>query len=410
MKTFLKNLLLGALSFCFIAVLFGGGYFVGKRVDGDSSIPTNIINPSSDRTEEKIDFSAFWKVWNIVNEKFVPTTATSSKFVSDQEKVYGAISGLVESLNDPYTVFLPPDDNEKFESNIQGNFQGVGMEVGIQDDVLTVISPIKKTPAEKAGVKAGDRILKIDDVSAQSLSLDDAIDKIRGPIGTTVKLTIDRDGLAEPIKISIVRDVINIPTLETKKLDNGIFVISLYNFSANSSNDFRNALREFIVSKKSKLILDLRGNPGGFLESSIDIASWFLPAGKMVVKEDFGNGEEKVFRSKGYNVFNDNLKMVVLVDKGSASASEILAGALQQHDVATLIGENTFGKGSVQELIEITPDTSLKVTIARWLTPNGTSISLGGLTPDFVIENEYKDGKLVEDKQMEEAVKKLLEK
>jgi carboxyl-terminal processing protease len=171
----------------------------------------------------------------------------------------------------------------------------------------------------------------------------------------------------------------------------------LYNFSANSTVDFRHALREFIESKRPKLILDLRGNPGGFLEAAIDIASWYLPAGKSIVKESFGDTDrpEKVFRSKGYNVFNDNLKMVVLVNGGSASASEILAGALQEHGVATIVGSQTFGKGSVQELVQVTSDTSLKVTIAQWLTPEGNSISDGGLTPDVVVDDETVDWELI---------------
>jgi carboxyl-terminal processing protease len=410
MKTFLRNLSFGLISFAFIAILFGGGYFVGKKAEGSNSAPISIVNPAD--PSKNVDFAAFWKVWNLLDQKFAP--ASSTQKISNQDRVYGAISGMVSSLKDPYTVFLAPDENQKFEENIQGNFEGIGMEVGVQDDVLTVIAPLKNTPAEKAGIKTGDKIIKIDDISTQSMNLSDAVSKIKGKIGTPVKLTIDRKDLKEPIEISVTRDTIVVPTLDTELRKDGIFVISLYNFSQNSSADFKKALREFYLTKSNKLILDLRGNPGGFLDSAVDIASWFLPVGKVVVKENFGDGQdEKVFRSKGPGLFNENLKMVVLIDGGSASAAEILAGALKQHDVATLVGQHSFGKGSVQELIDVTPETALKVTIAQWLTPNGTSISNGGLTPDAVVENVYADdgkGKLLEDKQLIEAVNILLKK
>lgn len=410
MKIFLKNLSFGLASFALIGVLFGGGYFVGKKVEGSDSVPLNIVNPAD--PNKNVDFAAFWRVWNLIDQKFAP--ASSTQDISSQNRVYGAISGMVSSLNDPYTVFLEPEQNQRFEENIQGNFEGIGMEVGIQDKILTVISPLKNTPAEKAGIKAGDKIIKIDDISTQSLSLNDAVSKIKGKVGTQVKLTIDRKDLKEPLEIKVTRAVIVVPTLETENRKDGIYVISLYNFSQNSSADFKKALRDFYATKSNKLILDLRGNPGGFLDSAVDIAGWFLPVGKVIVKENFGEGEEeKVFRSKGPGIFNENLKMVVLVDKGSASAAEILAGALKQHNVATLVGQNTFGKGSVQELINVTSETALKVTIAQWLTPDGSSISNGGLVPDIMVENVYEDGgkgKLLEDKQLKEAVKILLKK
>lgn len=410
MKIFLRNLIFGSISLSLISILFLGGYFIGKKAEGSNSVPVAIINP--DDPNKNVDFAAFWKVWNLLDQKFAP--ASSTQDVSNQERVYGAIAGMVKSLNDPYTVFLIPDENQRFEENIQGNFEGIGMEVGIQDDILTVIAPLKNTPAEKSGIKAGDKIIKIDDSSTQSMSLNDAVSKIKGKVGTQVKLTIDRKDLKEPIEINVIRDVIIVPTLDTELRKDGIFVISLYNFSQNSSADFQKALREFYLTKSNKLILDLRGNPGGFLDSAVDIASWFLPVGKVIVKENFGDGQdEKIFRSKGPGLFNDNLKMAILIDGGSASAAEILAGALKQHGIATLIGQNSFGKGSVQELVNITPNTALKVTIAQWLTPNGTSISNGGLTPDLVIENVYENdgkGKLIEDKQLKEAINILLKK
>jgi carboxyl-terminal processing protease len=314
---------------------------------------------------------------------------------------------MVKSLGDPYTIFFPPVESKSFADEISGNFEGVGMEVGMKDDVLTVIAPLKNTPAYRAGIKSGDKIVKIDETVTNGLNTSEAIKLIKGPKGTKVKFTMVREGEKEPLIIEVVRDIIDIPTIDTET-KNGVFIIHLYNFSAISSNSFRNALREFVESGNDKLILDLRGNPGGYLEAAVDMASWFLPAGKVIVKEDFKNEQDaQIFRSKGYNIFNENLKMVVLIDGGSASASEILAGALHEHGVATLIGTQSFGKGSVQELVPITSDTSLKVTIARWLTPNGNSISHGGLTPDTVVKFDEKEFLKGNDVQINSALEFL---
>ncbi len=207
----------------------------------------------------------------------------------------------------------------------------------------------------------------------------------------------------------MTRDVITVPTLSTKKLDNGIFMIQLYSFTGDSPNLFRNALREFMLSKSDKLILDLRGNPGGYLNAAVDMASWFLPQGKVIVREDYGGGQkEDTSKSKGYDIFTGKLKFVILIDGGSASASEILAGALHEYGKATLIGEKSFGKGSVQEVIQVTPDTSLKVTVARWLTPNGVSISDNGIMPDIVVPVSEDDIKNKKDPQLDRAIEELL--
>lgn len=383
MKSIYRKTSAIVLSILLFALIFGSGFFVGNS---RHSFWGNGVS-----AEEPLDLKSFWKVFSILEEKFVQT---SEEDVIDQDKIYGAISGLVDSYNDPYTVFLPPTENEQFEETISGVFSGVGMEVGMREDFITVISPLKNSPAEKAGIKSGDKVIAIDGQSSIDMTIDDAIDLIRGEKGSPVSITVIREGEKNPITIEIIRDTIVIPTIETKIVQD-TFVISLYNFSATAPSEFRDALREFVNSKKSKLILDLRGNPGGFLNSAVDITSWFLPAGKIIAIEDFGEGgDQKLFRSKGYNIFNDNLKMVILIDEGSASASEIVAGALKEHGIATLVGKNTFGKGSVQELFDITDDTSLKVTIAKWLTPEGKSISEGGLAPDIDVDF---DSELFED-------------
>lgn len=384
--------------------IFFSGFFLGKYNQSDKSKIINVTNKDSEELLS-VDFAPFWKAWNVINEKYVSTsTSTDAHKIDDEARLYGAIAGMTKALGDPYTVFFPPVESKSFEEEISGNFEGVGMEIGIRDNILTVIAPLKNTPAYRAGIKSGDKIIQINDTPTADLGTEQAVAIIRGKRGTEVAFTLLREGEENPIKITVVRDVIDIPTIDTETKGD-VFIIRLYNFSAISQNLFRQSLREFVESGKYKLILDLRGNPGGYLEASIDMASWFLPAGKVVVKEDFRDeSDNQVFRSKGYNIFNDSLKMVVLIDGGSASASEILAGALQEHGVATLIGAKSFGKGSVQELVKITGDTSLKVTVARWLTPNGHSISSGGLTPDIDVPLDveaFKDGK---DNQLNRAL------
>lgn len=394
------------VKFSAIAVIFFlFGFYFGK---GAENYADKVTDVEGKETPENItaDFNQFWKAWSLLDEKYVPPQIEESS-VSDQERVWGAIKGMVRSLGDPNTIFLVPSELESFEREISGNFEGVGMEVDIRDDLLTVVAPLKGTPAYKAGIKAGDVIFKIDDKETNNLSIDQAVNLIRGEKGTPVTLTIFREGESEPVVVTIIRDVIDIPTIETE-WRNDVYIVKLYNFSAVSPILFRNALREFVVSDSNKLILDLRGNPGGFLEASVDISSWFLPAGEVIVREDFGEGKEDddvVYRSKGYNVFGSDLEMVVLIDGGSASASEIVAGALKEHGIATLVGRQSFGKGSVQELVRVTPDTSLKVTVARWVTPEGKSISLEGLTPDVIVEpqeyGEDNEGDLILEKALE---------
>lgn len=403
-------------------VIFVSGLYLGFEINSQSvNPPRSLINTESDLTL-KVDFAPFWKAWKILDEKFVSTKkATSTSVISatstNQDKVWGAIEGLTNSLGDPYTIFFPPEESKSFETEISGNFEGVGMEIGMKDDVITVVAPLKGNPAQKAGILPGDKIIAIDDHLTRNMSVDKAVKLIRGRVGTKVKITVVREGKKDPLDFVLVREVINIPTVDTEikngqitdgKITGGVFVIKLYNFYSTSPNLFRNALREFIESGSDKLILDLRGNPGGYLEAAVDMASWFLPLGKVVVSEDFGkNAPSQIYRSKGYNIFNSNLKMVVLVDNGSASASEILAGALKEHDIAKLVGTKTFGKGSVQEVVKLTSDTSLKVTIARWFTPLGNSISENGLAPDFEIKLAQDDLTKGRDPQTEKAIEVL---
>jgi len=383
------------------SVFFFFGIYIGsnkrpeiEKVTGVSNKEFTVVNDS--------DFSIFWKAWNNINEKY-PTKDTSN-----QSKIYGAISGLVNSLEDPYSSFFDPEEAKIFESDIEGNFGGIGIEIGIKDKVLTVIAPLKDTPAYRANMKSGDKILKINDLMTSGISIEKAIKLIRGNAGTIVKLTTFRDGDKEPREIKLTRDTINIPTLDTEMREDGVFVIKLYSFTGNSAELFRQALQKFSEAGTDKLLLDLRGNPGGYLDSAVNMASFFLAGGKTVVIENFGdNKEEKIYRSQGYDVFNDNLKFVILIDGGSASASEILAGAMQDHKKAILVGEKSYGKGSVQEVVKITPDTILKITVAKWLTPNRNSISEKGLVPDYEMIPTTKDIDAKKDVQLNKALEIL---
>ena len=394
-----------------ILAFAAGIFFAGYTAFGRE----NLVPPGA---PEGVDLSPVWKAWSLIDDKFVPasvastTGATTTDKVSE-ERVWGMIEGLAASLNDPYTYFLPPTETKEFTADMSGSFEGIGMEIAVKSGVLTVVSPLKGTPAEFAGLKSGDQILKIDDTSTKDMDTTTAVRLIRGPKGTEVTLTVLRTGWSSTREIPVTRDVINVPIVTTAAksaaADTGdVFVISLASFTANSPDLFRSALREFVLSGDTKLILDLRGNPGGYLEAAVEIASWFLPSGNVVVTEDYdGHATNVIHRSRGYDVFNDNLKMVVLVDHGSASASEILADALRHWGVAKLVGTNTFGKGSVQELVEITPETSLKVTVARWLGPDGTQIPTTGIVPDVPVEVTDEDIAAEKDPQMEKALEIL---
>lgn len=401
-----------------LACAFAAGFFFGSSRGTASTGRVLGSTPPAG-----VDFSPVWKAWSVIDSKFVPAAvATSTRMASsteqmDQERVWGMISGLAASLQDPYTYFLPPQENEMFSADMSGEFEGVGMEIAIKDEILTVVSPLKNTPAQRAGIKAGDRILKIDDTETQGMDVTQAVQKIRGPKGTQVALLIVREGESSPREIKVTRDVINVPIVTTKEtssenpqIPDDVFVIQLATFTSSSPDLFRASLREFVVSGKQKLILDLRGNPGGYLDAAVDMASWFLPTGAVVVTEDYaGHSSNVVHRSAGYNVFNKNLKMVILVDKGSASASEILADALRHYGVAKLVGVNTFGKGSVQELVDITPETALKITVARWLGPDKKQIPRTGIAPDYKVDITEEDIKEKRDPQMDKAVEVLSE-
>ncbi len=389
-------------------VAFSTGLFVGGAHSGSSLLSTiPLLGDGLDPTpDQNADLTDFWKAWNTLDANFVQTHA-STTLPTIKEKIYGAIKGLTESYKDPYTVFMPPAEAKVFQENIAGNFGGVGMEIGAnKDGLLTVIAPLKGTPAEKAGILSGDIVLSIDGKTTDGMTTDEAVKAIRGLKGTTVTFVIYRDG--KMITIPVVRDTIQVPEIDNSfDKATGVYSIALFEFSGNSAELFDTAFAAFKASGSKKLILDLRGDPGGYLDAAVNIASHFLPEGTTVVTEDFKGKQENVtHRSSGTADMPSGTKVVILIDQGSASASEILAGALHDNSVATLIGTRSFGKGSVQQLIDL-DSASLKVTVARWLTPAGVNISEGGITPDINVNRTQDDVRASKDPQKARAVQFL---
>ena len=331
-------------------------------------------------------FTGLDEVRGLIDSKFISWKATYTP-PTTKELEYGIIRGYVDAYKDPYTVYFPPVEAEQFAQNVKGSFGGVGMEVGIKDKLVTIIAPLKSSPAEKAGVKTGDIVLSVGDKDVSGMSVEQVVGMIRGDIGTIVTFKVYRPSTKENKTFTITRQEIKIPTIDTE-IKNEVFVIHLYNFSAESPEMFRKALVEFTKSGKKYLMVDLRGNPGGYLESAVQIASYFVPQGGVIVEEK-GNKEygANVHRSLGYSgIDTSKIKIGVLIDEGSASASEILAGAMKDQKVATVLGQKSFGKGSVQEFIPLSNGGALKVTVATWYTPNGISITKDGVTPDFELK------------------------
>jgi carboxyl-terminal processing protease len=390
-----------------LAVFVIGAYAGTKKSVAQIIAPKQTALAAISNTNlSNADLSQFWYVWNLLDQKY----PFKDHAPEQSNKVYGAISGLVSSYKDPYTVFFPPQEAKLFSDQVKGSFGGVGMEVGLKNGLVTVIAPMKDSPAEKAGIKAGDIITEINKKKADDLSIDTAVSLIRGDVGTTVDLGIARKGATEIQHIVITREIVKLPIIDTKEVGD-VFVISLYSFSEDSAQLFTDALKKFNDSGKQKLVLDLRNNPGGYLEAAVDIASYFLPAGKTIVKENSGGAHaEVVHQSKGYTLLPKNPNMIVLINGGSASASEILAGALSEQGVAKLVGTTSFGKGSVQEVLDLPDHSSVKITVAKWLTPNGVSISEKGIVPPTAVEDKpVKDAKTgkYNDPQLEAALKLL---
>lgn len=375
--------------FFFILGLFFGFYF------------KNFYYPFKYEPQSsfELNFSSLQEAYQVLKENFV-----DKEKIDPQKVIFGAIKGMSESLGDPYTTFFTPQEKKFFEQETSGYFQGVGMEIGIKKNQLQVIAPLEGTPAQRAGLLPGDIILKIDGKETFNMSLDEAVSLIRGPAGTEVRLTIYRGDWKEPRDFVLKRELIKIPTLKWKIKDEGIVYLKIYHFTLSLPDDFRKFAFQILTQKtEKKIILDLRNNPGGYLDVVEEIGGYFLKKGNVLFQEKFPDGKIFEKRGGGLGVFSD-WKIVVLINKGSASGSEILASALRENLGAKLIGEKTFGKGSVQQLFPMENDGALKITVRKWLTPRGEEIEGKGLVPDIEIEN--KEDK---DLQLEKAIELLLQ-
>lgn len=399
----------------FIVLIFGtasASYQTGyeKGASNPKTVIVRGVQSIDEGKPQSVNFNMFWEAWNILKDKHL-----SGAEVDDQNLVYGAIKGLFSSFDDPNTSFLPPSDAKKFGEDVSGEFSGIGADIGIRNEQLMVVAPLKDSPAERAGLKPKDKILKIDDVITIGLDLEEAVKRIRGQKGTAVTLTIARDSWNSPRDIKIERATIQVPTLEFKMLgDDGrenangrIAHIHLFNFYERAPYEFYRVALQVAIKNPDGIILDLRNNPGGFLDAGIKIASAFLKSGEPVVMEELRGGRKEAFKAQGVGFLKD-MPLVVLINEGSASASEIVAGALRDNRNVKLIGKKSFGKGTVQEVIDLRDDSLAKITIARWLTPKGHQIDKNGLAPDVDVEITDEDVERERDPQIVKAAEALI--
>ncbi|OGL65628.1 hypothetical protein A3B21_03125 [Candidatus Uhrbacteria bacterium RIFCSPLOWO2_01_FULL_47_24] len=369
-----------------------GAITEGGSVKGKTEVPPYLL--------KDVDFDLFWDVWNTVKDQYLEQP------VLDTELFYGAVGGIVASLGDPYSAFLDPEMTRKFAEELSGTFEGIGAEIGIKRDQLVIIAPLPETPAERAGLRAGDRIFKIDEKDTIGMPLDVAVSNIRGQKGTTVTLKILRNGWKEAKDIAIVRDTINVKSVTWKELQGGIAHIKVSYFNETTPSLFEEAVQGVLAKNPKGIILDLRNNPGGFFEVGIGVASQWIPAQSTVVFQEYQGGRREAFGAQGQARFKE-IPTAVLINQGSASASEIVAGALQDYKAATLVGEKTFGKGSVQTYEQLRGGSSLKFTVAHWLTPLGRQIDKEGIAPDIEVKLTPEDYENDKDPQLDKAVELL---
>ena len=385
------------------------GLYFGSAYLKDGAIPTNrkgnvgeVINKEElpPHILQDVNFDLFWDVWSRVQEKYLKQP------LPDTQLFYGAVSGIVASLQDPYSVFFDPTLTERFLSDLAGAFDGIGAEIGIKKEQLVIVAPLPGTPAEKAGLFSGDAIFKIDDAATTGMPLDIAVSKIRGTAGTSVSLTIMRNGWDEPKSFSIVREKITVQSVSVKELEGNVSYIKLSYFNETTTELFEKAVQKIVAKSPKGIILDMRNNPGGLLEVGIRVASEWIKAPQTVVLQEAQGGKQSPFLAQGQARFS-GIATIVLVNQGSASASEIVAGALQDYKLARLVGEKTFGKGSVQTFEQLPGGSSIKLTIAHWLTPHGRQIDTTGIVPDFEVKMTRENYENTTDPQLEKALEIL---
>ncbi len=385
---------------------FTGGFVIGRvhPVYGASSLdaPAFTMKSGVPSDIKDVDFNMFWNVWDLVKKDYVDQP------VSDKDLYYGALRGLVSGVKDPYTTFFDPTDAQSFNDQLDGSFFGIGAEIGLDaNGIITVIDALPGTPADKAGMKAGDLIASIDGVTTDGMTVDEAVSKIRGEKGVPVKLVILPKGSKTPQTLDITRDEISVKSVTWKMRDDGLAVISITIFNQDTASLFADAVKDIKDKKAKGIILDLRNNPGGLLDAATNLAGYWMD-GKTAVMEQ-ADGQRDELKATGDNSLV-GMPTVVLVNGGSASASEILSGALQDYKMGTLVGEKTFGKGSVQQYRDLPDGSAVKITVAHWLTPLGRSINKLGITPDDVVPYTVDDFHAKRDPQLQKAVDLLQKK
>jgi carboxyl-terminal processing protease len=392
------------VSFFAVFFLVVASFYLGFNRGQESGIGKNVplidsvLKNKTATKDEGVDFSLFWKVWDLVKEKHVDRDKLDA-----QKMVYGAINGMLGATGDPYSSFFSPEEAKSFSEDIGGSFEGIGAELGIKDQILTVIAPLDNSPAEKAGLRAGDKILKIDGKVSTDFSIEEAVKFIRGKKGTPVVLNVISDGADEPRDVTVTRDTIEVKTVKLEFKDNDIAYLKVSKFGDTTDKEFSSAVDQIISKGAKGIVLDLRNNPGGLLDKSVTVASRMIPKGKVVVMEEDNSGKrDKLFTLGGDKL--SSIPTVVLINEGSASASEILAGALRDDQGLTLIGKKSFGKGSVQELMNLKGGGSVKITVAKWLTPKGDYIMEKGINPDIDVELSLDDYKNKRDPQLDKAL------
>ncbi|MFA5023829.1 MAG: S41 family peptidase [Patescibacteria group bacterium] len=403
-KNIFKKIGPGVILIIILASTFYAGVSYGNSKNNSFKNRTLAYSPEADSAtatspSEMIDFNLYWEVWDNLKTNYVDKNK-----VKDQDLFYGSLKGLAAAVDDPYTTFMDPKTAKEFTDDLAGTFEGIGAEVGMRNDIVTIIAPLDGMPAQKAGLRAGDKIYAVDSKTTVGLTVDEAVKLIRGPKGTKVVLTIIR-GTDKPKDITITRDVIFVKSVKTELRADGIFVIKVSNFNDDTAGLFNDAVNTALLKNPKGIILDLRNNPGGYLDTAVEMASEWIEAGP-IVAEQLNNNRRNEYAAAGHARLKD-FPTIVLVNGGSASASEILAGALRDYKKATLVGEMTFGKGSVQTLRDLSDGSALKVTIAHWLTPAGDSINDKGIKPNIEIKLTSADVEKNLDPQFNKALELL---
>lgn len=393
MKNFLKFLAIIII----VSGIYFGGYLVGHRnLEFEKGYIPKIANTELSKPTE-IDFSLFWDAWNIVKDKFVGQ-------LNIQKMTYGAIAGMVESLGDPYSMFLDPSQAKNFAEDLKGSFDGIGADMTHKDGKLVIVAPLEGSPAEKAGLKSQDIVLKIDKADVAEMTFQDAIAKIRGKKGTEVTLTVLRQGWPDSKDFTIKRETITVKSVRYE-MKGDICYIRISQFG-DDTVDLAKKAADFVLEHNARsIVVDLRNNPGGYVDAVTDITSLFIDKGVVVI-EEYKDGKRDELKTTLIPRLRDQ-KLAVLTNGGSASASEIFAGAIQDNGRGILIGEKTFGKGSVQNLEKLKDDSEVRITIAKWLTPKGRTIDKEGIKPDIEIKLTDDDAKAGRDPQLERAIEEL---